>query len=117
MQEIGYPFRIDNTGRTATAERNDHIRHMIEQVLFTVPQERVNRPEFGVNVRQFVFEGAGQETMAAAQFLVQGELERWMGEIIDVDAVLVEAHESTMSITVRFVVRENQQVQVAQFSR
>jgi len=38
-------------------------------------------------------------------------------EIIDVDAVLVEAHESTMSITVRFVVRENQQVQVAQFSR
>lgn len=117
MQEIGYPYRIDSAGRTSTAQRNDHIRQMIEQVLFTVPQERVNRPEFGVNVRQFVFEGAGQETMAAAQFLIQGELERWMGEIIDVDAVQVDVEESTMNIRVRYIVRENQQVQVAQFSR
>ena len=117
MREIGYPYRVDSSGRTAAAERNDHIRHMIEQVLFTAPGERVNRPDFGVNIRQFVFEGSSSETMAAMQFLVQGELERWLGDIINVDAVQVESEDSTLSVTVRFTVRENQQPQVAQFVR
>jgi len=116
MREVGYPYNIDTSGRTATAGRDDHIRHLIEQVLFTVPGERVNRPDFGVNIRQFVFAGGNDETTAAAQFLIQGELERWLGEIIDVEAVLVETEEAKLNITVRFVVRENQQRQVAQFA-
>lgn len=117
MQEIAYPYRVDSSGRTATTGRNDHIRHMIEQVLFTAPGERVNRPDFGVNVRRFVFEGSNSESMAAMQFLVQGELQRWLGDIIDVEAVLVKSEESTLNITVRYTVRENQQPQVAEFVR
>ena len=38
--EIAYPFRIDGRGRTADAGRDEHIRQMIEQVLFTSPGER-----------------------------------------------------------------------------
>lgn len=117
MREVGYPYNIDNSGRTATAGRDNHIRQLIEQVLFTAPGERVNRPDFGVNIRQFVFAGGSQETAAAVQFLIQGELERWLGDIIDVDAVLVENDESKLNITVRFTVRANQQPQVAQFTR
>lgn len=117
MREVGYPFNIDKSGRTATADRDNHIRHLIEQVLFTVPGERVNRPEFGVNIRQFVFAGGSNETGASVQFLVQGELERWLGELIDVESVAVESKESTLNITVRYVVRADQQRQVAQFER
>jgi len=117
MREVGYPYLIDNSGRTSTAGRDVHIRELIEQVLFTIPGERVNRPDFGVNIRQFVFAGESNETAAAAQFLIQGELERWLGDIIDVEAVLVEGIESTLNITVRFTVRANQQQQVAQFTR
>ncbi|MFN8488132.1 MAG: GPW/gp25 family protein [Caldilineaceae bacterium] len=117
MQQVGYPYRVDNSGRTANANRDDHIRHLIEQVLFTVPGERVNRPDFGVNIRQFVFAGGNDETTAAAQFLVQGELERWLGEIIDVEAVVVESVEATLNITVRYTVRADQQRQIAQFER
>lgn len=117
MQQLGYPFQVDRRGRTAADSRDDHIRHLIEQVLFTAPGERVNRPEFGVNIRQFVFAGGGNETTAAAQFLVQGELERWLGEIIDIQAVDVTTDDSTLNVEVRYIVRADQQHKVAQFSR
>ncbi len=117
MREVGYPYNIDNSGRTASAGRDNHIRQLIEQVLFTVPGERINRPDFGVNIRQFVFAGSSHETAAAAQFLIQSELERWLGEIINLDAVVVESVESTLNITVRFTVRADQQQHVAQFTR
>jgi hypothetical protein len=117
MREVGYPYNIDNSGRTASAGRDSHIRQLIEQVLFTAPGERVNRPDFGVNIRQFVFAGGSQETAAAAQFLIQGELERWLGDIIDIEAVVVESDEARLNITVRFIVRTDQRRQVAHFER
>jgi phage baseplate assembly protein W len=41
-----FPFRIDGRGRSARTSRDDHIRDLVEQVLFTTPGERVNRPTF-----------------------------------------------------------------------
>lgn len=117
MAQLGYPFRMDSGGRTATAAPGDHIRHLIEQVLFTAPGERVNRPDFGANVRRFVYEGGGPEVMAASQFLVQGELQRWLGELLDIEAVVVDAQDAMLNITVRYVVRATQEVQEAQFQR
>jgi hypothetical protein len=108
---------MDSGGRTATAAPGDHIRHLIEQVLFTAPGERVNRPDFGANVRRFVYEGGGPEVMAASQFLVQGELQRWLGELLDIEAVVVDAQDAMLNITVRYVVRTTQEVQEAQFQR
>jgi phage baseplate assembly protein W len=108
---------MDSGGRTATATPADHIRHLIEQVLFTAPGERVNRPDFGANVRRFVYEGGGPETMAASQFLVQGELQRWLGDLLDIEAVVVDAQDATLNITVRYVVRATQEVHEAHFQR
>ena len=53
--EIDYPYRFDGRGRTAQTGADDHIRDLIEQVLFTSPGERVNRPTFGSGVLQLVF--------------------------------------------------------------
>jgi len=117
MTQLGYPFRMDSGGRTAIATSADHIRHLIEQVLFTAPGERVNRPDFGINVRRFVYEGGGLETMAVSQFLVQGELQRWLGELLDIEAVVVDAQDATLNITVRYVVRASQEAQVVEFQR
>ena len=75
MREIGYPYRVDSSGRTATSGRNDHIRHMMEQVLFTAPGERVNRPDFGCGLRQLVFAPASDELATATQYLVQAALQ------------------------------------------
>jgi phage baseplate assembly protein W len=40
---IAYPFHFDQRGRTASVSDDDHIRQMIEQLLFTNPGERVAR--------------------------------------------------------------------------
>ncbi len=34
--QIDYPFHYDSSGRTATAGNDEHIRDLIEQVLFTI---------------------------------------------------------------------------------
>ena len=52
---IHHPYSFDNTGRTTRTDRVDHIRDLIEQLLFTAPGERVNRPEFGSGLMQLVF--------------------------------------------------------------
>ena len=114
---IDYPFHIDYRGRTASTETDDHIRDMIEQVLFTSPGERANRPTFGCGLLQLVFAPNSPELAAATQFLVQGSLQQWLGEVIQVDGVEVESEESTIRVSVVYTVRRTQQKQTAQFTR
>jgi uncharacterized protein len=76
---LDYPFRIDSRGRTAQATDADHIRDLIEQVLFTGPGERVNRPSFGSGLLQLVFMPTSDELATATQFLIQGALQQWLG--------------------------------------
>jgi phage baseplate assembly protein W len=114
---IGYPFRIDGSGRTAAEGDEDHIRHLIEQVLFTVPGERVNQPEFGSGLMQLVFGAPNDELVAATQFLIQGSLLQWLSDLIEVEAVEVQGQNGKLEITVRYIVRRNQQRRVAHFER
>lgn len=51
---LAFPFRVE--GGVATANRVEHVRQLIMQVIFTDPGERVFRPEFGAGVRSLVFE-------------------------------------------------------------
>ena len=114
---ISYPFRIDGSGRTAADSDNDHIRHLIEQVLFTTPGERVNRPDFGSGLMQLVFGAPNDELLAATQFLIQGSLLQWLSDLIEVEGVEVRSQEGNLHIGVRYIVRRNQQHQVAHFER
>lgn len=52
---LAFPLRIDGAA-PRLAGRSEHIRGQIEQVLFTLPGERVFRPEFGAGVKALVFE-------------------------------------------------------------
>jgi phage baseplate assembly protein W len=117
MMQIDYPFHIDGRGRTASTGQDDHIRDLIEQVLFTSPGERVNRPDFGSGLMQLVFAPNSDELATATQFMVQGALQQWLGDLIQVEAVQVESEEATLRVTVQYVIRRNQQRQVAQFTR
>jgi uncharacterized protein len=114
---VKFPLQFDNRGRTAETSYDDHIRDMIEQILFTSPGERVNRPDFGSGLLQLVFQPNSVELATTAQFLAQSSLQQWLGELIDVNAVEVESYDSTLQVTVRYTIRRNQQSQVAQFVR
>ncbi|MEE9555566.1 MAG: GPW/gp25 family protein [candidate division Zixibacteria bacterium] len=114
---INFPFQFDNRGRTAATDDIDHIRDMIEQVLFTSPGERVNRPTFGSGLMQLVFQPNSDEFAATTQFLVQGALQQWLGEIIEVGEVKVESYDSTLQVTIQYTIRRTQQSQMVQFKR
>jgi len=117
MRQIAYPFHIDSGGRTAGASYDEHVRQMIEQVLFTSQGERVNRPDFGSGVMQLVFAPNSNELATATEYLVQGALQQWLSDVIQVEAVEVQNPESTLEVTVVYVVIRNQERQTAQFSR
>ena len=113
---LDFPYAIDARGRTAAAKADDHLRDLIEQVLFTSPGERVNRPDFGSGLLQLVFAGNSDALAAATQITVQAALQQWLGDLIEVEAVRVERQESTLEITLQYLVRRNQERQIAQFS-
>ena len=115
--QIDFPFHTDNRGRTGSTDRDDHVRDLMEQVLFTTPGERVNRPDFGSGLLQLVFAPSSPELAATTQFLVQGALQQWLGEVIVVEGVEVHADDGRVEVTVQYVLRRNQERQVARFSR
>lgn len=113
---IDFPFHVDNRKRTATTGDDDHLRDLIEQLIFTAPGERVNRPTFGGGLQQLVFAPNSQEMAAAVQFLVQGTLQQYLADLIQVASVQVDAVDSTLRVQVDYVIKRTQQRVTAQFS-
>jgi hypothetical protein len=114
---LAYPYGFDARRRTAEAPDGRHIRDLIEQVLFTQPGERVMRPTFGSGVLQLVFAPNSPELAGATQMLVQGALTQWLGALIVVQDVAVAAEDSTLQITVRYVVRRTGRQETQVFTR
>jgi phage baseplate assembly protein W len=101
---IDFPFHFGNRGRTATAGVEDHIRDMIEQLLFTSPGERVNRPDFGSGLLQMVFAPNSPELAAALQFTVQAALQQWLGDVIQVQQLEVSSDDATLYVTLNYAI-------------
>lgn len=112
-----FPFRFDSRGRTASTTTEDHIRDMIEQILFTSPGERVNRPDFGSGVLQLIFAPNSPELAATLQFTVQAAVQRWLGDLIEIRDLDVTAVDSALTIDMKYVIRRTGQEQSAQFTR
>jgi len=66
---------------------------------------------------QLIFAPNSDELATATEYLVQGALQQWLSEFILVEAVQVASQDSTLRITVQYVVRRDQQRHTAQFSR
>ena len=114
---IDYPYHFDARGRTATTTDTDHIRDMIEQLLFTNPGERVNQPDFGSGLLQLVFAPNSPELATALQFTMQAALQRYLGDVIDIRALQVVAQDSTLTITLVYQIRETQEERTDTFVR
>jgi phage baseplate assembly protein W len=114
---IDFPFSVDARGRTADTDDDSYVRDLIEQVLFTAPGERVNRPDFGSGVLKLVFEPNGPEMAAATQFLVQSALQQWLADAVEVQGVEVTSNDSTLQVTVRYRANRFGQTSTAVFTR
>ena len=114
---IAFPLRVDGRGRSAQAERDLYLRGLIEQLLFTVPGERVNRPNFGCGLMQLVFAPNSPELAVTVQALVQASLQQWLGYLLQIDEVSASSDDTTLSVLVRYTVLETQEPGSAAFTR
>jgi phage baseplate assembly protein W len=114
---IDYPFAINGQGRTATTDVNNHIRDLTEQVLFTDPGERVNRPDFGCGLKRLLFMPNSQPLAATTQLLVKSSLQKWLENQIQVEQVEVTADDSTLTVKVSYSNRSDGQRHVDEFIR
>ena len=112
---LAYPYNFDATGHTAQTDQLTHISDMIEQILFTSPGERVNRPTFGSGTAQLVFAPNSDVLAAAQQQAIQAGLQQWLSDLIRVQSVNVTADDATLAVTVVYTVLQSQQQQTQQF--
>jgi len=100
---LAFPLRINSNGGEL-ANRSRHVRDQIEQVLFTLPGERVFRPEFGAGIRALIFEpNANQLWEITKKRLLSSLAKALFGEVdpksIDVE---VNGEQSSLLIVIRY---------------
>jgi uncharacterized protein len=115
VTQVDFPYDVDALGHTAGTTDDEHVRDLIEQVLFTSPGERVNRPTFGSGLLGLVFAPASDALVAATEMTVQAALQEWLSDVVDIRQVDVERQESTIAVTVSYVIRMTQTAGVARF--
>ncbi|GAA2261930.1 hypothetical protein GCM10010145_29560 [Streptomyces ruber] len=103
--DIAFPFHPDPRGRTAHARPDEHIRDLIEQLLFTSPGERVMRPDFGCGLLDLVFAAGSPELLSTVELSVQAALQRWLGDLIDVEDLDVAGEDHVVRVRLSYTVR------------
>jgi phage baseplate assembly protein W len=116
MGDIDFPYHFDGLGRTAATDRDDHIRDLIQQVLFTAPGERVMRPDFGSGLLALVFEPNSSALAATTQMLVQAALQQNLAHLIAVQGVEVANDDGALRVDVRYSVLLDRSTHSASFT-
>lgn len=102
VTHLGFPLLLDARGRAAVVDRERWLAGLVEQVLFTRPGERVNRPAFGTGLLDLVFEPLGAELADTTTALVMGALQTELGDLLRVQEVEVTVEETTVHVSVRY---------------
>jgi len=90
-------------------DSDTYIRELISQVLFTTPGERLNQPEFGVGLQQYIFDLTNQESIDALQTTVKEALNYWIGDVIEVEEVQAVMEESALRVDIVYVVSRSRE--------
>lgn len=114
IDAIHFPVRIDRALGQLQKERDyeRYVSQLIRQVLLTAPGERPHRPEFGAGLRRMVFAPNDDATASLLQATVFQNLNQWLGELIDVDNVNVQADESRLDVRVLYTIKSRGTQQV-----
>ena len=103
--DIAFPYQLDPQGTTATAaSADDHIDQMLQQLLFTRPGERVNRPTFGCGLLDLVFGPNSPEVAAALSITVSAAVQQWLGDVVKIQSVDVTSAGSQLQVALRYLI-------------
>ena len=111
IHSIRWPIAVD-TKLGALADETDYGRHvdqLMRQVLLTNPGERIHRPDFGCGLRRMVFAPNNPASASLLKVTILQALQKWLGSVVDVEEVEVNATDETLSVAIRYVLRARQE--------
>jgi uncharacterized protein len=111
IRSIAYPFAIDG-GLGTLLEETDystHVQQLMLQVLFTNPGERINRPDFGCGLRRLVFAPNSIASANLLKVLITKSLTKYLGTLITLQNVDVQAVDSVMSVSIAYILKARQE--------
>lgn len=81
-RRIAFPPRLSDRNRLALVGDDAAIRQSLYLIIFTVPGERVMRPNFGCRIHELIFDPANEETATQAEIYVREAIHMWEPRII-----------------------------------
>lgn len=103
---FSYPPTLGADRGITTLDYPESVRAMIEQILFTVPGERVNRPAFGVGVQNAVFDPNGPFLANRIRTALEENAYQHLGRDVQVLRVDVTNDEATLSVQLTFQISD-----------
>jgi phage baseplate assembly protein W len=117
MTWMAHPYGFAATNTTRLRDDAGHVRDMLELVLFTAPGERVNRPDFGCGIATLLFAGNSPELALSVELTVQAAVQRWLGDVLAVEALGVSADDATLTIDLSYRLRRTGESRNTQLTR
>jgi phage baseplate assembly protein W len=114
-RSMTFPFQASDRGVAATSTRAEVIRQQLEQLLLTIPGERVNRPDFGCGIQRLVFSGASAETAAGAEYVIATSIRRHLRDLVRLDTVRVTVEATTLIVDILYTVLDTGEELAASF--
>lgn len=103
-----FPIAVDSvTGRVLESSYEENIAQSIKIILQTQRGERIMRPDFGCNLKQYTFSEINFAVMIEIEKEIKTALVLWEPRIIDVDVKCRKdnSREGVLLIDISYVVR------------
>jgi phage baseplate assembly protein W len=114
---VDFPFHIDWKGTAATTSRQKHVRNLLEQLLFTSPGERINRPLFGCGLDQALFRPNSEILAETARVTTEASIQQWLGHLIRLESLSIVAAENVLTVQVSYHLLNDGETNTATFER
>lgn len=114
-RSLTFPFQASDRGVASTSERAEVIRQQLEQLLLTIPGERVNRPDFGCGIQRLVFSPASPEAAAGAEYIIATSIRRFLRDLVQLDAARVTVSDTTLFVDILYTLLDTGEELAASF--
>lgn len=99
---LGFPLKLGSDHGLDVVSVQQSVRAMLEQILFTAPGERVNRPSFGVGVPRQVFETNSPLLAERLRLALDENVYNYLGTSVRVQNLEVTQSEAELHIYVTY---------------
>lgn len=90
-------------GYTSNQTVKDVVKQNLKNLILTSPGERVMIPEFGVGIRNFLFEQNSQSTITAIRQKIDEQVEQYM-PFVELQEVNTESNENELYIRIKYFI-------------